>query len=159
MKRDLRFEAEYGHAPEKVWRALTEPAAIARWLMQNDFAARPGHRFQFRAKPVGGWDGIVRGEVLEADPPKRLVYTWTSNMIDTRVIWTLTPTSNGTRVVLEHTGFEGIKGMMASVFLGGGWKGMVSKAIPAVVAALDSGTLESIIPPEECREDMNEVRV
>jgi uncharacterized protein YndB with AHSA1/START domain len=39
------------HPPEKVWRALTQPALIAQWLMQNDFKPEVGHRFTFRAKP------------------------------------------------------------------------------------------------------------
>jgi uncharacterized protein YndB with AHSA1/START domain len=39
----------YPHPPEKVWRALTDPQAIAQWLMKNNFEARVGHKFQFRA--------------------------------------------------------------------------------------------------------------
>ena len=27
------------HAPEKIWRALTQAAMIAEWLMENDFKA------------------------------------------------------------------------------------------------------------------------
>jgi uncharacterized protein YndB with AHSA1/START domain len=49
MNRDLRFEVTYPHPPEKVWRALTDPQAIAQWLMKNNFEARVGHKFQFRA--------------------------------------------------------------------------------------------------------------
>ena len=48
------------HAPRKVWRALTEPALLGAWLMQNDFEPKLGHEFTFRAKPMGEWDGIVR---------------------------------------------------------------------------------------------------
>ena len=44
MKRDLRFEATYPHPPERVWRALTDPKALAEWLMENDFEPRLGHQ-------------------------------------------------------------------------------------------------------------------
>jgi len=139
MRRDLRFEAHYPHPPEKVWRALTEPQAIAAWLMPNDFQARVGHRFQFRTKPQRGWDGIVDCEVLEVDPPRRLVYTWTSNMLDTRVAFTLAPESGGTRLVLDHTGFDGFKAWMVSLILGSGWKGIVARGIARVVDQLALG--------------------
>lgn len=138
MKRDLRFEAVYDHPIERVWRAITDSQAIAQWLMKNDFEPRVGHKFQLRAKPVGGWDGIVNGEVLECQPPRRLVYTWKSNVIDTRLSITLEPAGNGTRLVLEHTGFAGLKGIMTSFFLGSGWKGIVRKGIPAVLARMDA---------------------
>ena len=50
------------HPPEKVWRALTQPALIAQWLMQNDFKPEVGHRFTFRAKPQPGWTGVTNCE-------------------------------------------------------------------------------------------------
>ena len=134
MKRDLHFDAFYPHPPERVWNALTRREAIVRWLMENDFEPRVGHRFQLRAKPQPGWDGIVNCEVLELDPPRRMAWSWKSNApLDTVLTITLTPESNGTRLRLAHTGFEGFKGVMVSFILGSGWKGIVSKAIPAVV--------------------------
>ena len=58
------------YTPEQVWRALTDSAALERWLMPNDFAARVGHRFTFRTTPVPPYfDGIVHCEVTEVDPP------------------------------------------------------------------------------------------
>lgn len=134
MKRDLHFDAFYPHPPERVWNALTRREAIARWLMENDFEPRVGHRFQLRAKPQPGWDGIVHCEVLELDPPRRLAWSWKSNApLDTVLTITLTAEGNGTRLRLAHTGFAGMKGVMVSFILGSGWKGIIHKAIPAVV--------------------------
>ncbi len=55
--RSVVIERTFAHAPEKLWRALTEPALLAQWLLKNDFAPEIGREFQFRNEPVGGWDG------------------------------------------------------------------------------------------------------
>jgi uncharacterized protein YndB with AHSA1/START domain len=137
MKRQLTFEAFYPHPPEKVWRALTERDAIRQWLMENDFVAKVGHRFQLRAKPQPGWSGIVEGVVLEVDPPRRLSYTWKNENVDTIVTITLSPTARGTQLRLEHTGFEGLRAVMVSFMLGGGWKGIIKTHLPAAIEKLD----------------------
>ena len=62
----IRIEANYPHSPERVWKALTDPQAIAEWLMPNDFQARLGHRFQFRVANAKGWSGVVDCEVTRA---------------------------------------------------------------------------------------------
>lgn len=138
MKRDLHFEVVYPHAIEKVWRALTDPQAIAEWLMPNDFEPRAGHKFQFRAKPQPGWDGIVNCEVLECDPPRRLVYTWKSSALDTRLAITLEPIAEGTKLRLEHTGFRGVKPLLISLVVGSGWKGILRKHLLAVIERIDA---------------------
>ncbi|HEY4340945.1 MAG TPA: SRPBCC domain-containing protein [Steroidobacteraceae bacterium] len=120
------------HPPEKIWRALTDPALIERWLMRNDFAPVVGHRFNFRAKPVMGWNGVTDCEVLEVTPPSRLVYRWNASGeqaamgLKTTVTWTLVPVEGGTRVRMEHADFRpedenGYRGM------GGGWPGIVDR--------------------------------
>jgi len=138
MKRDLKFEATYPHPTDKVWRALTDSNAIAQWLMPNNFEARLGHKFMFTSKPQPGWDGKTYCEVVELDPPRRLAYTWKGGPIDTMVCWSLEPTAEGTRIVLEHTGFKGIKALMVSAIMGSGWKGIVAKHILAVLDQMDA---------------------
>lgn len=106
----IAFEAELGYPPEKVWRALTEPALLADWLLPVlGFELEPGTTFRFRADPQPGWDGVVQCRLLEADPPRRLSYTWVVGDIDTVVTFTLEPTEvgtkAGTRLSLEQTGF------------------------------------------------------
>jgi len=101
----LVIEREMSHSPEKVWRALTQGPLIAEWLMSNDFQPIVGHRFQFRAAPVPGWNGIIDSEVLLVEPHTRLSYGWTSMGLETVVTWTLTPTANGTLLRMEQSGF------------------------------------------------------
>jgi uncharacterized protein YndB with AHSA1/START domain len=111
------------HPAEKIWRALTQSPLIAEWLMQNDFQPVVGHRFQFRAQPVPGWNGVTDCEVLAIEPPARLVYSWgaeSSGGLYTIVTWTLTPTAGGVLVRMEQSGFRpqderGYQGMS------GGW--------------------------------------
>jgi uncharacterized protein YndB with AHSA1/START domain len=55
------------HPPARVWKALTDPDLMARWLMPNDFKLAIGHDFTFRATPIpqAGFGGIGHGTVLE----------------------------------------------------------------------------------------------
>ena len=136
MTRNLTFDVTYPHAPEKVWRALTDPRAIAQWFMHNDFEPRVGHRFQFRVEPRRrGWSGIVDCQVLEVDPPRRLVYSWRGNGLDTIVAWTVEAIGESTRVRLEHTGFRGMRGWMIGRVLGKGWGSRIlARNLPALLA-------------------------
>ena len=99
-------ERELRHAPEKIWRALTQPALIEAWLMQNDFTPQVGRRFVLRTNPAPHWSGVINCDVLEVDPPARLAYTWRALGLETVVTWTLTPTKRGTRVRMEQSGFR-----------------------------------------------------
>ena len=138
--RSLVFEREMPHRAEKIWRALTTPELIQEWLMQNDFQAVAGHRFQFRARPMPGWSGVTNCEVLEVDPPHRLVYSWgdgteSDSGLRTVVTWTLTPVDGGTLVRMEQSGFRpedeaGYQGM------GGGWPHILA-GLERAAAALD----------------------
>src|ERR1700752_5248534 len=99
---------------EKIWRTLTTSEVIAKWLMPNDFAAVVGHRFTFRTKPMGDWDGVVPCEVLACEPPRLRRYSWKGgadsnpaygSRLDSEVTWTLTPVEGGTHLRMEHDGF------------------------------------------------------
>jgi uncharacterized protein YndB with AHSA1/START domain len=104
--RTLVIEKLFPHPPEKLWRALTEKALIAQWLLQNDFEPVVGHKFQFRRDPVPNWNGIIDCEVLTIEPFKRLSYVWSSMGVDTVVLFILTPAEGGTHLRIEHSGFR-----------------------------------------------------
>lgn len=152
MKRDLSFEVTYPHPPEKVWRALTDPQAIAQWLMKNDFKPEMGHKFQFRVEPKPrGWTGIVACEVLEVDPPRRLSYSWCGSGLDTIVCWTLGPAPGGTRVRLEHNGFRGMRGWIVSRMLRKGWSSKVlTKNIPELLSHWNGEGAVPDVPEAHC---------
>ena len=98
--RSVIIERDFPHAPEKIWRALTQPEILAEWLMKSDFQAAVSHRFAFTAD----W-GVVDGEVLIVEPNRSLSYTWAAMGIETVVTWTLTPIASGTHVRMEQSGF------------------------------------------------------
>jgi uncharacterized protein YndB with AHSA1/START domain len=99
------IEKEFPHAPERVWRALTQGSLIKEWLMDNDFQPVVGHKFSFRSTPVPNWDGVIHSEVLIVEPNEKLSYTWATLGLESLVSWTLAPTSTGTLLRMEHSGF------------------------------------------------------
>ena len=108
----LVVERDFPHAPEKVWRALTQGPLIEEWLMANDFEPVVGHRFTFRAPAMQHWNGVTDCEVLAVEPNRRLAYSWNASGaeaatgIKTVVTWTLTPTPGGVKVRMEQSGFR-----------------------------------------------------
>jgi uncharacterized protein YndB with AHSA1/START domain len=104
--RTLVIERVFPHTPEKLWRALTETPLIAQWLLKNDFAPTVGHKFQLRSEPMPQWDGVIDCEVLVVDPLKQLSYSWNALGLESVVLFTLVPTSGGTHLRMEHSGFR-----------------------------------------------------
>ncbi|WP_218823604.1 SRPBCC family protein [Inquilinus limosus] len=102
-------DCDLDHPPEKVWRALTEPELLAAWLLPNDIAAEEGRHFTLRGAP--GTDKPVDCEVLAAEPPRLLRYSWRgrdaeARPLDTVVTFTLDGTAaGGTRLRIVHSGF------------------------------------------------------
>lgn len=140
MSRELRFEAFYAHPRQKVWVALTDPKAVAEWMMANDFKPEVGHRFHFRVDPQPGFNGEIACEVTACEPPARLVYTFQGTQSDqeTVVEWTLRERDGGTDLVLVHSGFTGLGGFILSRILKGGWKKMMPALISRVLEAIDA---------------------
>jgi uncharacterized protein YndB with AHSA1/START domain len=105
--RSVIVEREFAFAPEKLWRALTQPHLIEEWLMKNDFKPVVGHSFNLR----GEWGGMLDCKVLAVEPNKTLSYTWDFAHDDAAynmksvVTFTLTPTRTGTLLRVEQAGF------------------------------------------------------
>jgi uncharacterized protein YndB with AHSA1/START domain len=95
------IERDMPHPPAKIWRALTQGHLIEEWLMKNDFKPVVGHRFNLRAD----W-GAVDCQVMAVEPNTTLSYTWAAYGLESVVTWTLTPTSTGTHLRVEQSGFR-----------------------------------------------------
>jgi uncharacterized protein YndB with AHSA1/START domain len=104
IERQLRIAAR----PETVFAFWVEPDRIARWMGRTvTVEPRPGGAFRI---DYNGSD-IARGEVLEIDPPRRLVLSWgweaegdATPPGASRVEVTLTPDGDGTLLRLRHSG-------------------------------------------------------
>jgi uncharacterized protein YndB with AHSA1/START domain len=103
----ISFEFDLHHSPEKVWRALTEAALLAEWLLPVvELKLEPGAAFTLKAQPQPGWDGIVNGRFREIEVHRKLSYSWAVGDMDTVVTFRLTPTASGTRLSLVQSGFK-----------------------------------------------------
>jgi uncharacterized protein YndB with AHSA1/START domain len=162
MKRDIVISIDLPHPPERVWAAVANAEPLGAWFMKNDFVASKGHRFTFRMAPQRGWDGLTHCEVVELDAPRRLAMTYRGEAtgekviacagvrsevvkstgkgifasLDTQLSFTLEPSGTGTRLTLEHRGFEGFKLVVVSFVMGLGWKRSV---LPRLRALLEKG--------------------
>jgi uncharacterized protein YndB with AHSA1/START domain len=103
----LSFDFDLHHSPDKVWRALTDPALLVEWLLPvTGLELAPGKSFTFKTQPHPGWDGVVHCRMLEIEEREKISYAWVVGEMDTVVTFTLTPTASGTRLSLVHSGFE-----------------------------------------------------
>jgi uncharacterized protein YndB with AHSA1/START domain len=102
----LSFEFDLPHPPEKVWRALTDPALLAEWLLPViGLKLEPGAPFTLKTQAYPGWDGTVNCRFIEIDPLRKLSYSWSVPFLDTVVTFTLTATALGTRLSIVQSGF------------------------------------------------------
>ena len=141
MTKSIQRELLIPQPREQVWRALTDSTALAEWMFPNDFAPRVGHHFTFQVppNPKVGFNGmVVSCEVLECEPPHRLVFSWSAGGVgDTRVSFRLEPDGDGTRVFFEHSGFDLSQPWGKQAFRGAelGWQKMFER-LTSVVAGL-----------------------
>ena len=146
MAHEFRIVREYPYRPEIVWRAMTDPGLIPRWTSTGrggtpeGFEPRVGCRFRFVGRRVPGWDGVVRCEVLEAEAPNLLRYTWQGGEDERPSLVTnrIEPTAEGARLTFEHTGFSGVGGLVMSKLLGRIRRRMLDDGLPTVLATVAS---------------------
>ena len=59
--RQIVVDEVFPHAVGAMWKALTDPELMARWLMKpTGFEPVVGNRFTFQTTPAGDWDGTIR---------------------------------------------------------------------------------------------------
>ncbi len=141
----IHLVKDYPHPPEKVWRAVTDPALIPRWTATGaggraeGFVPVVGTRFEFVAKPRPGWSGVVACVVLEAQEPSLLRYSWADGAGGkvTEVLYRIEPHTGGTRFTYAHTGFTGPSGYFMSKLLGSVRRKMLTVGLAVLLDALD----------------------
>lgn len=99
---DLTFDLPF--PVDRVWKALTTPELLARWLGENDMVAQVGARFTVR--PQDGPPATC--EVVEIDKARRrlrLAWVIDEEKEATSVRFELVETATGTILRVAHTGF------------------------------------------------------
>ena len=120
--------------PEKVFEAITKPEIARRyWGHENVSDWQPGSRWEHvRANDARTVELV--GKVIEHDPPKRLIITWSNESQQndpsktSRVTFDLIPYDTMVKLVVTHDELEPDSGMLKAV--SGGW--------PAVLSSLKS---------------------
>jgi uncharacterized protein YndB with AHSA1/START domain len=102
----LRMERRLAHPPEKVWRALTEPAHLNQWypFQVTALELRAGGRIAFD----DGSGTTVEGKVTELDPPRVLAFTQDASAVleregDNHLRFELRPDGDGCLLIFTHT--------------------------------------------------------
>jgi uncharacterized protein YndB with AHSA1/START domain len=129
----LRFERRLAHPPEKVWRAVTEPAELAHWFP----AAIEGDRkvgAKLRFIHPGGEGPTLEGEVTEFDPPRVFAYTWGESLLRLE----LRPDGEGCILVFSQTFDERPSAASFAV----GWE----SCLDALAKALDGTPVGQLMP-------------
>ncbi len=123
----IKMEIEIAAAPERVFRALTDPRQLMAWFGGSkhwEIDLRVGGRWVANGfdESCGDWE--MKGKIVEMDPPRVLAYTWNTDVqhdrgLQTEVRYELVRTDKGTRLYLTHKGFAGNLEAFASYR--GGW--------------------------------------
>lgn len=117
--------------PERVWEAITTPEFTSRYYYGSALATdlTVGSPFNY-AMPNGS--PVIEGQVVESDPPNRLVHTYRSlwppmnEDAPTTVTWELQPMPGGvTRVTVIHADFAGETATYQGL-QSGGWAWILS---------------------------------
>jgi uncharacterized protein YndB with AHSA1/START domain len=147
----------YIHAtPQAVWDAITKPEWTERygWGGRVEFDLRPGGRYtgytSEAMRSMGAPDVAVDGEVIEVDPPHKLVQTLRNVMDEegaaegfTRLTFELAESNDGvTKLTVTHE-LEGapklaliLSGGLEDMGAGGGWSWVLSD----MKSVLETGT-------------------
>ncbi len=103
------FEIYIRTTPERLWEAITDPEVRAKYSFgaSVESAWTPGSHIRQTARD--GTALLAEGEVLEGDPPRRLVHTMVAQWSDdvraegtTRVTWEIEPVGDSCRLIVTH---------------------------------------------------------
>ena len=128
----IKIEEFIAHPVTKVWKALTDPALLAKWWAPGDVRAVVGHRFDL---DMGTPFGKQPCEVIAVERERLFSFSFAPGTLNTTITWRLEAEGKGTRLFLEHRGFDLDSALGKAAFggMGSGWP----KALKRIAAALD----------------------
>jgi uncharacterized protein YndB with AHSA1/START domain len=114
-------------SPERVWEAIISSELTVRYFHGAMFDGVPQEGGRWRSWTSDRSQMLTDGEVIEADPPRRLVHGWkalwdeeTAGEDESRVTWEIEPQDGGySKLTVIHDRLEGAPKTAAAV--AGGW--------------------------------------
>ena len=134
-KAQIRIESFMEASPAEVWKAITDKEIVSQWLMDTNIEPQKGFKAYFKMKPMPGFDGKIVSEVLDVQVNRLFEYSWQGGWMKrpTTIRFTLEEKANGTLLILEHWGFEGLLGNLLRRMMSNGWKKKITLQIPALL--------------------------
>jgi len=122
------YEVYIKATPQQIWDAITKPEFTEKYFYGSRITVTEDEYLSLDGKG----DTLVRGKVLEIDPPHRLVTGWralydpeTATEEDSRVTWEIEPQDGGySKLRVVHDQLEGAPKTALSV--AGGWSYVLS---------------------------------
>jgi uncharacterized protein YndB with AHSA1/START domain len=102
----VAFERRFTHPIDAVWSAITEPAQLKHWFpstLEGELEA--GAPLRFVHEEGAAWEG----EMLEVEPPFRLVFMWGEDKLD----FTLEPIDGGAGCLMRFVATMGTENKAA----------------------------------------------
>ncbi|MFN8549894.1 MAG: SRPBCC family protein [Candidatus Obscuribacterales bacterium] len=104
----IRFERVLPAEVEAVWRYLTDPELVCKWLGKSSMQPRDGGRIEINFDSEVQVDGVarIRGLIDRFDAPKSIAYSWidTQSALPSHVSFELSEHELETNLVLVHSG-------------------------------------------------------
>jgi len=117
---------------------LTDPQVLPQWFLPGDLRPGEGARFQFQPRGIPGFDDEpIDAEVVEVDPPTRLVMRWRATQLQTVVTFAVLPRDGGCRLSLEQQGFVGTRGTLRRRVLQRAYSRMLDEPLRAALAQVE----------------------
>jgi uncharacterized protein YndB with AHSA1/START domain len=124
------FQVEIEAPAEKVWQAIIDPDMTRKYYYETGFTAdlKPGGAYAYKN---GDGEDVLTGEILEVDPPRRLVTTFSAQWADdiraeppSRVTWEVEQRGSRSVVTVTHDQLDAAQVTYESV--SGGWPGILA---------------------------------
>ena len=138
------FQVYIRATPEQIWQAITDPAMTRRYYhataVASDWQVGSPIDYLFEG------ESALHGEIVEADPPRRLVHTFSFPGNDdppSRATWEVSPMGDTCLVRLTHDGFASETETFRSVQ--NGWPLVLS----GLKTLLETGEEMRVETPEE----------
>jgi uncharacterized protein YndB with AHSA1/START domain len=123
------FRVEIEAPAEKVWQAIIDPEMTSQYYFETGFTGdlRPGGAYAYKN---GDGEDVLSGVILEIEPPRRMVTTFSAQWADdirsepaSRVTWEIEERDGRSVVTVTHDQLD--RSPITFDGVSGGWPGIL----------------------------------